>query len=46
MSVNPIDYGMKKYSDIEVATHSIMIDGLKKNIPRRELEQKIKKIFS
>jgi len=46
MSVDPLLYGMKKYTDIDIATHSIMIDGLPKKIPRRELEQKIKKMFS
>ena len=46
MSADPLLYGMKKYTDIEIATHSIMIDGLPKKIPRRELEQKIKKMFS
>lgn len=37
---------MKKYNDIDIATHTIMIDGLPKKIPRRELEQKIKKMFT
>jgi len=46
MSVDPLQYGMKKYSDIDIATHSIMIAGLPKKIPRRELEQKIKKMFT
>lgn len=36
--VDPLVYGMKKFSDIDIATHSIMIDGLPKKIPRRELE--------
>lgn len=45
MSLDPQDYGMIKYTDLEIATHSIMVDGLPRNIPRRDLEQKLKQIF-
>ena len=42
MSLDPQDYGMIKYTDLEIAAHSIMVDGLPRNIPRRDLEQKLK----
>jgi hypothetical protein len=44
-SENPSDYGMKKYSDIEIADHTLMISGLPKNIPRKKLEKIIKNLF-
>lgn len=44
-SENPTDYGMKKYSDIEIAEHSIMISGIPKGLPRKRLERKIKILF-
>jgi len=34
-SENPTDYGLKKYSDIEIADHSIMISGIPKGISRK-----------
>ena len=45
VSSDPLDYGMKRYSDLEVADHSIMIQNLPKNVPRRELEKRLKKMF-
>jgi hypothetical protein len=44
-SNNPIDYGLKKYSDIEIADHSIMISGIPKGVPRKTLEKNIKNLF-
>lgn len=44
-SDNPIDYGLKKYSDIEIADHSIMITGIPKGISRKNLEKNIKNLF-
>ena len=44
-SDNPIDYGLKKYSDIEIADHSIMITGIPVGIPRKILEKRIKNLF-
>ena len=44
-STYPSDYGLRRYTDLEVATHSIMIEGLPKDIPRRTLEQKIWRVF-
>ena len=37
-SDDPLDYGMIRYSDLEIADHSIMIEGLPKSIPRLILE--------
>lgn len=36
---------MIKYTDLEIASHSIMVDGLPRNMPRRDLEQKLKQMF-
>ena len=36
---------MVKYTDLEIASHSIMVDGLSRTIPRRELEQQLKNLF-
>jgi hypothetical protein len=36
---------MTRYQDLEVADHSIMIEGLPKNIPRKQLEKKIMAMF-
>ena len=44
-SENPTDYGLKKYSDIEIGDHSIMISGIPKGIPRKKLEKNIKSLF-
>jgi hypothetical protein len=44
-SENPTDYGLKKYSDIEIADHSIMISGIPKGISRKNLEKSIKSLF-
>jgi len=33
LSLNPLDYGMIKMNDLEIACHSIIIDNLPKNIP-------------
>ncbi len=33
LSMNPLDYGLIKMNDLEIACHSIIIDGLPKNIP-------------
>lgn len=44
-SENPTDYGLKKYSDIEIGDHSIMISGIPKGIPRKKLEKNIKNLF-
>ena len=30
-----MDYGLKRYTDLEIAAHSIMIEGLPRNMPRR-----------
>jgi hypothetical protein len=45
LSNDPQDYGLKRYTDLEVAQHTIMLDGLPQHLPRRELEQKIKNMF-
>jgi len=36
---------MKRYSDLEVASHSVLIEGLPKKMPRRSLEKKLKEVF-
>jgi hypothetical protein len=36
---------LKRYTDLEVAAHTVMIEGLPKNVPRRVMEQKIRKVF-
>ena len=46
MSNDPQDYGMKRYSDLEIAEHSILIEGLPKDVPREDLERRIKNMFS
>ena len=33
LSLNPLDYGMIKMNDLELASHSIIIDNLPTNIP-------------
>ena len=45
MSVDPNDYGITKYSDLDVASHSVMIENLPTKISRRTLEKKIRSIF-
>lgn len=34
ISNDPSDYGMKRYTDLEIADHAIMIENLPKTIPR------------
>ena len=36
---------MKKYSDLEIADHTLMISGLPNHIPRKKLEKIIKNLF-
>lgn len=45
VSKEPEDYGMKRYTDLDIAAHSILIEGLPKAFPRAELEQKIRTMF-
>lgn len=40
-TTDPIDYGMKKYTDQEIANHSVMISGIPKDLPNEEVEKKI-----
>lgn len=44
-SDDPVDYGMTRFSDLEIADHSIMIEGLPKDIPREVLEEKLLALF-
>lgn len=44
-STDPYDYAMRRYTDLEVAGHSIMLEGLPRNIPRLQLEKKLTEIF-
>ena len=37
LTTDPMDYGMIRYTDLEVANHSILIHNLPKNIPNKEL---------
>ena len=40
-----MDYGMIRYTDLEVANHSIMIQNLPKNIPNKDLQKQIRQFF-
>lgn len=44
-SNDPSDYGMKRYTDLEIADHAIMIENLPKNIPRQYLEKRLMSMF-
>jgi hypothetical protein len=45
ISNDPTDYGMKRYTDLEIADHAIMIENLPKNIPRQYLEKRLMSMF-
>lgn len=45
VTTDPTNFGCKRYSEIDVAAHSIMMEGLPKNVPREMLEKNIKSIF-
>lgn len=46
VSTNPSEYGCKNYNELDVAAHTIMIEGLPKDVPRRKLESSIFNIFN
>ena len=45
ISRNPLDYGMKRYTDLQIANHCIMIENLPTELPRAILEQKLHQAF-
>jgi hypothetical protein len=45
ISDDPLDYGMKRYTDMEIAEHTIMIENLPKGIPREYLEKRLHSMF-
>ena len=46
MSIDPLDYGMTRYTELEISDHAVAIQGLPKNIPRRDLENRLMTILS
>lgn len=36
---------MKRYTDLEIADHAIMLENLPRNIPRKYLEKRLKSVF-
>jgi hypothetical protein len=46
VSTDPIDYGMRRYTDLEISEHCVLIRGLPKSIPRRELEERVTKVLN
>ena len=45
ISKNPIDYGMRSFTDLEISNHTIMIENLPKDISRIELQDKLHEAF-
>ena len=45
ISKNPLDYGMRRFTDLEISFHTIMIENLPKDIPRIELQEKLHEAF-
>ena len=43
--LNDREMGEKLYTDLDIAEHTILIEGLPRDVPREELERKIRSIF-
>lgn len=45
LSTNPLDYGMRKYTDLQIAEHAILIENLPRSVRRTVLEEKLLQAF-
>ncbi len=39
ISVDPREYGCKKYTELDISAHSVIIEGLPRNMARRQIEK-------
>jgi len=45
ISNNPLDYGMRMFTDVEISNFTIMIENLPTDVPRIELQDKLHEAF-